>query len=341
MTSTTNTESTKAPELTLNLVTHEDVTEDLRARIFAKPPPKSPSSDMATTTANNSTVISGTKSTVLPSNAKPNSEKVTDIANTTLSPNKGGERRSVDQINTATTEAVEKSIKKAEQKEHTVTNDTIAVATPKGTPTPATNDSAAKASSLSGASSMSAKGATTKPGPLTTPITKRNPQVVIPGANRPGGKPTRIGDTILITPKKTGTTTPPITPTKRAAESTDPSTPENKRPKSVVTSNLHLSPATMARIAPSTPSPRPASIELKVAEQRKKLQAVRQKRLETAKKQEELDKKMEPYKKRMAEELERLNREMMEEEAAVAEDEEHFNASMEMLAEFEQEGACD
>jgi hypothetical protein len=32
---------------------------------------------------------------------------------------------------------------------------------------------------------------------------------------------------------------------------------------------------------------------------------------------------------------------MMEEEAAVAEDEQHYNASMEMLAEFEHEVACD
>jgi uncharacterized protein YcbK (DUF882 family) len=80
------------------------------------------------------------------------------------------------------------------------------------------------------------------------------------------------------------------------------------------------------------------SIECKVAEQRKKLEALRLKRLETAKKQEALDKQMEPYKKRMAEELERLHKEMLEEEAAAAEDEEHLNASVELLAEFEQAG---
>lgn len=53
------------------------------------------------------------------------------------------------------------------------------------------------------------------------------------------------------------------------------------------------------------------SVERKVAEQRKKLEAIRQVRLETAKKHEALDKKMELYKKRMEEELERLNCEMM------------------------------
>jgi hypothetical protein len=58
------------------------------------------------------------------------------------------------------------------------------------------------------------------------------------------------------------------------------------------------------RVPSGTPSPRPASIERKVAEQRKKLEALGQKRLETAKKQEELDKQMAPYKQRLAEELE-------------------------------------
>jgi hypothetical protein len=64
---------------------------------------------------------------------------------------------------------------------------------------------------------------------------------------------------------------------------------------------------------------------------------VQQKRLETAKKQEVLDKKMEPHKQRLAEELERLNREVAEEEAAAAEDEERYQASMEILKEFEKE----
>jgi predicted nucleic acid-binding Zn-ribbon protein len=77
------------------------------------------------------------------------------------------------------------------------------------------------------------------------------------------------------------------------------------------------------------------SIERQVTEQRKRLEALRQKRLETAKKQEQLDKQMAPYKQRMAEELDRLNKEMMEEEVAVAEAEEHAKATAEMLAEFE------
>jgi predicted nucleic acid-binding Zn-ribbon protein len=95
------------------------------------------------------------------------------------------------------------------------------------------------------------------------------------------------------------------------------------------------------RVPSGTPSPRPASIERKVAEQRKKLEALGQKRLETAKKQEELDKQMAPYKQRLAEELERLNREMMEEEAAAAEDEEHLKASAEMYEEFKSAGGGD
>jgi hypothetical protein len=337
MTSTANKATTKIPESTLKSVTHRDVTEDLRARIFAKPSPKSPSSEMAATTVNSPIAVGGTKSIVLSSDVNLNLEKVADTVNTALSPDKGGNRRMVGQINTAATEAVEESIEKAEGKEHTGANNTIAVLLP----TPTTNDGVAISSSLSETSLVPANGTTTKPGLLSTPITKRNPQVVIPGANRPGGKPAPIGDMTPFTQKKTGSAIPPITPTKRAAESTDPNTPENKRSKSVTPSSVHLPSATMARIAPGSPSPRPGSMELTLAEQRKKLRAVRQKRLETAKKQEELDKKMEPYKQRMAEELERLNREMMEEEAAVAEDEQHYNASMEMLAEFEHEVACD
>jgi septal ring factor EnvC (AmiA/AmiB activator) len=103
-----------------------------------------------------------------------------------------------------------------------------------------------------------------------------------------------------------------------------------KQAKVIATPLTPTVPTMIPRVPSGTPSPRPASIERKVAEQRKKLEALGQKRLETAKKQEELDKQMAPYKQRLAEELERLNREMMEEEAAAAEDEEHLKASAEM-----------
>jgi hypothetical protein len=50
---------------------------------------------------------------------------------------------------------------------------------------------------------------------------------------------------------------------------------------------------------------------------------------------------MAPYKKRMAEELERLNREMLVEEAAATDDEEHLKASADMYEEFQTMGGGD
>jgi hypothetical protein len=43
---------------------------------------------------------------------------------------------------------------------------------------------------------------------------------------------------------------------------------------------------------------------------------------------------MTPYKQRMAEELERLKQEMMDEEMAYTEEEQHYSASVEILQEF-------
>lgn len=128
-----------------------------------------------------------------------------------------------------------------------------------------------------------------------------------------------------------------IVPAKRAAEPTQAHQAQVKLTK---ISTVSTTPDTKASLLPRTPtaSPSPSrhikGIESQVAEQRRKLEAIRQKRLENAKRQEELDKKM-------AEKLERLNREMLEEEAMAADEEEHFNTSLEMLAELEQEGGCD
>jgi hypothetical protein len=320
--------------------THKDDTEALRERVFGKPSPKTPSSETATTTADKAPATGGTKSAVLSSDANPTTEKDTDIAKAALSTGKDVDKRTNGEAhgNTVATDAVENPVEKPKDREQDGLNDTIVVALPKGNHNATNNDSAAKPSSLLQASSNPANGTTTKSAFLATLITKMHPQIVIPPPNRHHGMPTPIGDTAQVTQQKVSSAIPPITPAKRTAESTDPTTPENKRQKSVTIPPLHLSPDTMSRIPPGTPSPRPAPIELKIAEQRKKLQAIRQKRFETAKKQDELDKRMEPYKKRMAEELERLNREMMEEEAAAAEDDENYKASMQMLAEFEQEG---
>jgi hypothetical protein len=234
----------------------------------------------------------------------------------------------------STDDGANKSIIAAES----ASSDTIAVVVADGKPTTSTTDSAVKASSLPEAHLKPMNGTTTKSASLGAQITKKDPKDAIsPRANRPGGKPVPIGDATQSSPKKPENTVNTSSPTKRAAEMADPITSENKRQKSINTPPPHLSPTDVARNFLSTQSPRPATLELKVAEQRKKLQATQQKRLETAKKQEALDKKMEPHKQRLAEELERLNREVVEEEAAAAEDEERYQASMEILKEFERE----
>ena len=48
---------------------------------------------------------------------------------------------------------------------------------------------------------------------------------------------------------------------------------------------------------------------------------------------------MEPYKQRIAEELDKLQKEMEDEESALAEEEQRFCASAEMLEEFRNSGA--
>jgi hypothetical protein len=278
---------------------HKDDTEALRQRVFSK--------------VNADTMKSSSK---------------TDGKNTDDGANKS----------TIATESAEKPAKKPVESEQAASSDTIAVVVADGKPTTSTTDSAVKASSLPEAHLKPTNGTTTKSASLGAQIAKKDPKDAIsPRANRPGGKPVPIGDATQSTPKKPENTVNTSSPTKRAAETTDPITLENKRQKSNNTPPPHLSPTTFARKFLSTPSPRPATLELKVADRRKELRAVQQKRLETAKKQEVLDKKMEPHKQRLAEELERLNREVAEEEAAAAEDEERYQASMEILKEFEKE----
>ena len=221
----------------------------------------------------------------------------------------------------------------------TTASDTIAVAIPVSKSAASTNGSAAKLSSPPQTTFKPVSGATTKTITSAKEPGKKSPQVVIPSTKKPATKPAPVPTPAPAAQKKTPAAPTTVTPTKRTAEPTTVvATPEPKRTKVIPTPPVHATPTTptiVSRIPPGSASPHPMSVERKVAEQRKKLEALRLKRLETAKKQEALDKQMEPYKKRMAEELERLNQEMMEEEAAAAEDEEHFNASVEMLAEFE------
>ncbi|KAF2831984.1 hypothetical protein CC86DRAFT_400764 [Ophiobolus disseminans] len=317
-------ETTPAPK------TAEGVGEDLRARVFLKPSLKS-----AATTIDKAATNGDGKSAVSTPTTNGDTEKV---AKTTTTPivEKPTKAAPVPPINSEAAEEpiekptenpgekptekpTEKPVGKSVGKAAATASDTIVVTLPKG----------------------KSNGFTSVNGPATKTTTpakdpaKKIPQVVIPPAKKPIVKPTPVATATATAQKKPPVAAPPVTPTKRTAEPTIVTTPEVKRAKIVPAPIVPTTPATVSRIASGTPSPRPVSIDHKVVEQRKKLEALRLKRLENAKKQEQLDKQMEPFKKRMAEELERINREMMEEEAAAAEDEEHLKVSAQMLAEFE------
>ncbi|KAJ8112085.1 hypothetical protein OPT61_g5460 [Boeremia exigua] len=146
-------------------------------------------------------------------------------------------------------------------------------------------------------------------------------------------KPTSL-EMIISTDLQMPTIPPaPATPTKRPPEGTLTPPPDIKRMKTDILPPL--TPTHLLRPVSASPSPRTLSIEAQVAEQRKRLEAMRSKRAEIAKKKAVVDERMAPYKQRMAEELERLSQEMAMEEAMMAEEEEDYNASEKMLAEFE------
>jgi hypothetical protein len=125
--------------------------------------------------------------------------------------------------------------------------------------------------------------------------------------------------------------TTPTTLTKRPADTASNHSPDLKRTKVTISPSKPMS-APQNTLA--SPKPHSMSIELQVAEQRKRLDIMRKKRQDMAQKQITLDKEIAPYKQRMFEELEKLQQAMEDEERAFAEEEERFSASVEMLEEF-------
>jgi len=337
MTSTTEKEVMPSPEITTTPETAEDVNEDLRARVFSKPSPKPASAEVPATTVEQAATNGDGDSVISTSTVNRDAEHAIDTPQTTVNKDTAAGKPAEPEVAANLEKPIDKPAEKPAEKEQVTVSDTIAVNLPKDKSTGSTNDSAAKTSSLPQNNFNSINGTSTK---TTTPAkepAKKSPQVVVTPPKKPATKPAPIATGTVTAQKKPPAAAMPITPTKRTVEPTTVTSSETKRAKIVPSPIAPTTPTIVSRIPPGSPSPRPMSVERKLAEQRKKLEALRQKRLETAKKQEELDKQMEPYKKRMAEELERLNKEMMEEEAAAAEDEEHLNASVEMLAEFEKE----
>jgi hypothetical protein len=330
MTSTTEEESIKPSETIIDTEKQEGIDKELLSKVVSKAKPVPPSTKTPTTTIDKPATKGDTGSVASTLTVNDDAEKVMKTPRDTIAVVKG--------LNTAAKEKLTKPTDKATQKETPYINDTIALAVPMSKTTATTVDSAAKPSSLPLAITKPSNGAVTKPAILAKTPFNKNPQVVIPSTTKPPVTPNPATNATSITQKKPIALTPATPLNKRTVGPITGDTPDSKRTK-FTPSPLTLNGTTIVpRIPPATPSARPVSIEHKVAEQRKRLESIRQKRLEMAKKQEDMNRKIEPFRKRMEEESERLEREMMEEEAAAVEDEEYLKRSEEILREFEDVG---
>jgi hypothetical protein len=317
-----------APESTPAPTTQEGVNENFPARVFSKPSLNSATADVPVTIDDKPTANGDGASVVAKHSISGN--VIQDGANGTP-PNT--EKQPMEVI--TADNPVDKPTEKPSDKDSATAKDTIAVAQPKDQVNGLVDDGAAKASSSPSTTLLSANSTATKPTRPTKQTTKRSHQVNISPSKKPVGKPAPIITAPPIAQENPLTQAPPATPTKRTAEHTNGVTPEIKRAKIATAPSTPTNLTSVLRGLEGSASPRPVSVERQVTEQRKKLETLRHSRLQTAKKLDQLEKQMAPYKQRMAEELERLNKELMEEEAAAAEDEEHLKASVEMLKEFE------
>jgi hypothetical protein len=84
-----------------------------------------------------------------------------------------------------------------------------------------------------------------------------------------------------------------------------------------------------------SPGPRSPSVEMQLAEKRKRVESTRKQRAELAEKRSRLEERLAPHKQRMAAELEQAEQELAEEEAMKAEEEEEYKAKQMLLAEYE------
>ncbi|KAL5122010.1 hypothetical protein ACEQ8H_000226 [Pleosporales sp. CAS-2024a] len=328
MISITKGQIAKASEVSPGFMAQQGFNEDLRARVFSKPLPTSTSTELPCKFDKKLTDGGDNPSILSTYTAKRDTAKAMEasIISHIASSNKEG-------VRPGDVKTLEKPMNQPVEEKQPNTNGTATVVVPKPHKVLAADISATKSSSLAATVSTPTFRAINKTTSTMVPP-KTNLQVVIPPAKEDA---VPQSSTIAATPATPKRPTPaaetPVTPANQVQVGwLNGCTADSKRAKLTHSP----SPAVIApRILSGSSSPRPMSVERKVAESRKKLEAVRQKRLEAAKRQEEVDRKLDPYKQRMAEELERLEREMREEEAAAKEDEEHFEASMAMLAEFE------
>lgn len=124
----------------------------------------------------------------------------------------------------------------------------------------------------------------------------------------------------------------PVTPVKRALEGTLTPPLDSKRIKTDVPPHT---PGFLSRSSSASPGTRSLSVEAQIAEKRKQLAEMHTKRVHMAKQQADIDRRLAPHQQAMAEELERLNQQMADEVAMMAMEEQEYEASEKLLAEFE------
>ncbi|CAO2648918.1 Nn.00g098670.m01.CDS01 [Neocucurbitaria sp. VM-36] len=318
----------------LLLGTTADLGEDLHARVDLKPTPKPPTKVMTATDADETASNQIPDRSISPSTVRGHSNAAPETASDIVTSDKiiEMEHEKADDTDKAT-HPPDKVIEK-----DTVTNKhTIAVMIPKAKATTSTEASATTDSNLTNNGAKLTNGNPSKSTVQPNGIVKKASQPPKPSLKERGPKPMPINTSIPAAQSPPAPPTVPVTPTKRPSAIANGLSPEMKRAKIATNTSITSAPITPSKVSqtsPGFPSPKPMSIERQVAEQRKKLEMLRKKRFEMATKQSTIDKEMEPYKKHMAEELERLKAEMMEEENAYAEEEEHYSASVEILGEF-------
>jgi hypothetical protein len=317
------------PDTSTNLNAVKDVSEDLRAQLshglLKKPPAKS----TATTTPIKATTGINSDNTTTPFTSNGlNSAAVKTLGDgpTIVNP--------VVDTNTTTQMPVDKPVDNFRDYMQDSDKDTIVVALPKAGTNGPRKMNGPKASGLNNSHSNLSTSTTAdkvSPGKLTTQKNSHS-------ASTPANKSTGDGapDSAAKSTIKTKLTAPvaPTTPAKRPISHINGITPETKRTKPDIAPLTPVTHTIVPQNTPGSPSAVTMSIERQVREQRRRLDELRKKREETAKKQSQVDAQMKPYKEHMAKELERLNAELMEEETAYNEDQEHYSASVEMLTEF-------
>lgn len=146
-------------------------------------------------------------------------------------------------------------------------------------------------------------------------------------------KPSPIVTTVPVVQKLPATRPAIVVPSKRPAALTNEALHKFKRTKPI--------PISIPSPAWTIPQGPLSALSPKVAEQRKRLEALQKKRKETAAHQLTVNEQMEPHLQRLAEEHEELTAQLKEEEMAYAEEAQRLTASLELLKEFEGDNGSD